>query len=464
MMKTLLKIKYTMPYIAYLVEKFPNMVIEKSEISGLIESFCKSDLHASHLERLIKAMANNKDFNIFEEIVSIMMNKEDLSREVMEVVFQNIFHIDQFLREIKKNLQSKPSARIIKSTRKVLETLNGTIRQLLYSSSYFEAEKIVELEVMNSIYNHALEFKIEEINDCYLYAAKVKNFRGVEEKKNKQFEIAKELFQQALIFLSKVKNPNTRQKLLVLSRSSYTKQLLHQHEEAFHGFEQLYKEIVKFSLSLNNLPEKGVYEASVYSLVEKSNHYKELLESSLDNRKYLNIFGIRSSMAFVLELQGNYQGAIDVYQEFYNVQHSLENSKLRISRSLRNIAQMNKLLGDVYLKDMQYPEARKCYIDTLVAAGKLLNFNKKVRGRIHPMNLEISKFTSRILGSVRYSFLKQAKIEADKETKQFLFDKSEIILKECIKNSLYKMDRWKDIINRKIPQYEGEKKANIKFY
>uniref|UniRef100_A0A8D8IF43 (northern house mosquito) hypothetical protein n=1 Tax=Culex pipiens TaxID=7175 RepID=A0A8D8IF43_CULPI len=464
MMKTLLKIKYTMPYIAYLVEKFPNMVIEKSEISGLIESFCKSDLHASHLERLIKAMANNKDFNIFEEIVSIMMNKEDLSREVMEVVFQNIFHIDQFLREIKKNLQSKPSARIIKSTRKVLETLNGTIRQLLYSSSYFEAEKIVELEVMNSIYNHALEFKIEEINDCYLYAAKVKNFRGVEEKKNKQFEIAKELFQQALIFLSKVKNPNTRQKLLVLSRSSYTKQLLHQHEEAFHGFEQLYKEIVKFSLSLNDLPEKGVYEASVYSLVEKSNHYKELLESSLDNRKYLNIFGIRSSMAFVLELQGNYQGAIDVYQEFYNVQHSLENSKLRISRSLRNIAQMNKLLGDVYLKDMQYSEARKCYVDTLVAAGKLLNFNKKVRGSIHPMNMGISKFISRILGSVRKSFLKQAKLEADKVTKQFLFDRADLIHNECIKNSLYEIVRWKDTINRKIPQYEGEKKANIKFY
>ncbi|XP_039447506.1 uncharacterized protein LOC120426795 [Culex pipiens pallens] len=418
--KKLLHIEYTAPYIVKVLEAFPNVLIEKEDLKKLLENLCEKDCRLPYLTTLVDVRKSDSNFNIFEEILSLTFKMDSLSSKILKHVMQGADNIEGILKVAS-------GGATLSQLRLIFLTLQGVLIELIFENKFTVAEKIVDLEIMQTLRASSVDRELTIIfNDLLLLAAKIKNFCGKDRNLPK-------LYQQSLDLLGSIKHPSNLQVLLSMSRRAYTNQLLNELDEAYMEYQRLYEEIIKYCLDINDLPKHDASE--LLEKVLKTDKYLNLMIDSDHDQKYLTLSRIKASMAFILEIQRKYKAALCIYRDIYCTLSSLGEPKINISRSLKSIARVESFIGKIYCEEKTYDSlkmASEYYMDSLISYIKLLKIYNTLYGSIHPTIQATSRLVKfNVLKPLRNVCIHLAQCrETDEATRRDIYNKTEKLKEE----------------------------------
>ncbi|XP_076388112.1 uncharacterized protein LOC105662428 [Megachile rotundata] len=451
--KKLIQIEYTAPYIASLIIKVQSdKVIERNDLRKLIEILLEKDSYIIHLIELLSI--ENTEHNLYEEVCNKMLEKKDINVNSMDILCKESKPVKEILGVLKKRIDSKNklSDDVVKLTKEILRSVNNAILYWCYQCEYKKAKEIADL--VQSTYDKLKEEKlITDVDPIVVWhklnSAKVMNFLGSEAKRQDKREEATEYYNKAMVFLKEVPSEiDTEQFLLVLSREAYTKSLLQEFEESYEKYENLWKEIVKFALYLTkDIPR---YDKKISIDAIKSQRYVDLLALSNEHKKYLDILEIRMSMGFQKEYQKeggkkelNRKVAYEIYKEVYNIQKLKSGMEIKSTLgTMRRMAKLNYLIANEKYTKHKYKDALRYYYESLAGEIRILKIQEENYSKFHPVIRETNlKFIKKILDFIAQINDRLGDLEQQNKLKE-----NTIILKyyntaQTIFDKLYDVDK-----------------------
>lgn len=421
--KKLLKLKYTAPYIASLLTKVgSDEVIEKADYIQLIEILLKKDSYITYLNKLLHVDSKKPDFNLYEVVYNRILETDDVNIQSMRAILDDPKHVKKTLDVLGTKIDSfKDStphdllfSRTVELTKNVLKLLNNIALKLIYKGKYEEAlERLSDKSGVELIYKKLNDKMLIESDDSIiierkLNIAKAKAAQGRENTAQGRENTEQVKLIEALKVLEE-EIPVTESPLflLTLSRKAYVHNLLKRYDDAYKGYDTLYKEIEKWVLD----PDVGTTSNTkdtkeIYSEIKKSKKYQDLLTFSNECKIYLNIVTIKGGLAYSKLMQGkknskdkkgSYKKALQIYEDVYNL--NKEDSEKEYENNfpiLRKIAFIHHSMGEVLFnsgKHLDRTLALEHYYIDLAVQNRILERTRKIHGDYHQNTETAIKYT-----------------------------------------------------------------------